>query len=101
MYLKCAAAMRMQYGSLRLMSPLLAHRKQGRMRQRNHLLFRAAGLRSNEKLNVYGVSVPDGDAILQPSELDFPRSPERVWTCLKQAALVGHDPMLTCENVLD
>src|SRR5581483_12032059 len=66
------------------------------MRQRNDFFLGFAAVGSDEKLYVHRIGVPDGDASLEPPKLHFPHPPERVRTRLKQAALVTHDPMLTC-----
>src|ERR1700745_3318794 len=65
------------------------------MRERNDFFFGFAAVRSDKKLNVDCICVPDGDASLKTAKLDFQHTAKWVRTRLKQAALVTHDPMLT------
>ena len=86
----------MQSGSDSLWFRFADHIQKGRVGQGNDLFLWFAIFGSDEKLYVHGIGVTNGDSGLQPAELHLPHASERVWTRLKKAALVAHDPMLAC-----
>src|SRR6267154_5575071 len=73
-----------------------ADRQQDRMRQRYHAFLERFAVRRDSKLDVDCVGMPDGDARLQPTEMNFPGATEGVGTDLELTKILDHLVDCTC-----
>ena len=80
------------------MSPLVSKPQESFAGESDDFFFRRTIARTDEKFHINSIGMPNGNGRLQPAKLHAPHTSERIWTCIEQACLLSHDPMLTRER---